>query len=49
MIDTKDYVLSKFNATELELLEPIINLVPNIVEDFLNIPFDNVMNKYNHK
>ena len=49
MIDTKDYVLSKFNVTELEFLEPIINLVPNIVDDFLNIPFDNVMNKYNRK
>lgn len=47
--DTKNYVLSKFNSKELEFLNPIINLVPDIVEDFINIPFDNVMNKYNHK
>lgn len=48
-MDTRDYVLSKFSADEMETLNPIIDMVPNIVEDFVNIPFDNVMNKYNHK
>lgn len=48
-IDTKDFVLSKFSSDELELVIPIIDLVPNIVKDFINIPFDNVMNKYNRK
>lgn len=48
-LDTKDYVLSKFSSSELEILEPIIDLVPSLVEDFLNMPFDNVMNKYNRK
>lgn len=48
-IDTKEYVLSKFSNDEIELLNPIIDLVPNIIFDFITIPFDNVMNKYNHK
>ncbi len=47
LIDTKDYVLGKFTNDELELLRPIIKKMPQIIEDFLNIPFDNVMNKYN--
>lgn len=49
LMDTKDYVLSKFSVDEMELLDPIIDLVPDIVKDFVNIPFDNVMNKYNRK
>jgi len=49
LIDTKDYVLSKFSADEMELIVPIIDMVPNIVEDFIKTPFDNVMNKYNRK
>lgn len=46
-IDTKDYVLGKFNKEELDLISPIIDNIPNIIEDYLKLPFDNVMNKYN--
>ena len=46
-IDTKDYVLGKFNKEEIKLINPIIEKMPNIIEDFLTLPFDNVMNKYN--
>ena len=46
-LDTKDYVLGKFSKEELELLNPIINNMPNIIKDFISMPFDNVMNKYN--
>lgn len=46
-IDTKDYVLGKFTMEEMELLNPIIDKMPNIIEDYLKLPFDNVMNKYN--
>lgn len=46
-IDTKDYVLGKFNKDEINLINPIIEKMPNIIEDFLKLPFDNVMNKYN--
>ncbi len=47
LLDTKDYVLGKFTSEEKELINPIINKVPNIVEDYLNITFENLMNKYN--
>ena len=46
-IDTKDYVLGKFNGEELKLINPIIDKMPNIIEDYLVLPFDNLMNKYN--
>lgn len=46
-IDTKDYVLGKFSKEELELINPIIDKMPNIIEDYLKLQFDNVMNKYN--
>ena len=46
-IDTKDYVLGKFSKEELELIKPIIQIMPKIIKDFLEIPFDNLMNKYN--
>ena len=46
-IDTKDYVLGKFSKEEMELLNPIINKIPDIIEDYFNLSFDNVMSKYN--
>lgn len=46
-IDTKNYVLGKFTEDEIELINPIIDKMPNITEDYLKLPFDNVMNKYN--
>ena len=48
-INTKDYVLGKFTMEEMELINPIIEKMPNIIEDYLNYPFENVMNKYNRK
>lgn len=46
-IDTKDYVLGKFSKDELDLINPIIDKIPSIIIDYLKLPFDNVMNKYN--
>ena len=46
-MDTKDYVLGKFTKDEIDLINPIIDKIPNIIEDYLKLPFDNVMNKYN--
>ena len=46
-MDTKDYVLGKFTKEEMDLISPIIEKMPNIIEDYLKLPFDNVMNKYN--
>ena len=49
LIDTKDYVLGSFSSDELNKIQPIINEMPNIIKDYLSLPFDNVMNKYNRK
>ena len=46
-IDTKDYVLGKLNKEELIVADSIIKKIPFIIEDYLNISFDNLMNKYN--
>ena len=48
-IDTKDYVLGKIKNEDLEIINDIIEKVPNIVNDFLNMSFDELMNKYNRK
>lgn len=47
LFDTKDYVLGKFSSDDLNLINPILDLSPKIVEDFLNLSFDRLMNKYN--
>jgi PTH1 family peptidyl-tRNA hydrolase len=46
-IETKDYVLGKFTKEEELILEDIFNISINILDDYLNISFDNLMNKYN--
>ncbi len=46
-IDTKDYVLGKFSNEELLSLRGIIKIMPDIINDYLTISFDNLMNKYN--
>ena len=46
-IDTKNYVLSKFNKEEKELIDKTISLFPTIFEDYMTTTFDNLMNKYN--
>ncbi len=48
-IDTKDYVLGKFNTEEGKVLESVLNIVPDIIEDYFNNSFDRLMNKYNGK
>ena len=47
MMDTKDYVLGKFNKEEMNLLNPIIDQIPQIIQDYIDLTFENVMNKYN--
>ena len=46
-IDKVDYVLGKFNSTELEKLNKVIDITYNIIEDFVSLSFENLMNKYN--
>ncbi len=47
LMDTKDYVLGKFNNEDLKEIKEIIKIMPNIIKDYLSMSFDNLMNKYN--
>lgn len=47
LIDTKDYVLSTINSDDMKLINNIINKIPNIIEDYLNMSFSDLMTKYN--
>lgn len=47
LIDTKDYVLGKFSDEELQDVNKIVKEMPNIIEDYLSMSFENLMNKYN--
>lgn len=46
-IDTVNYVLGKFTQEEKEKLDEVLKNIPNIIEDYLKLDFDKVMNKYN--
>ena len=46
-METKDYVLGKFSKTEQNIIDEAINITSYIIEDFINMNFDKVMNKYN--
>lgn len=48
-IDTKDYVLSKFNKNDLEILNETYNKLINVVEDFIKLDKNALMCKYNNK
>ena len=48
-IETKDYVLGKFSIDEYNLLEKTIKIGENIIDDFLIMDFNRLMNKYNKK
>ena len=45
--DMKDYVLGKLSNEEFNKLNEVILKTPKIVEDFISIDFDKLMNKYN--
>lgn len=47
MIDTKNYVLGKFNTEEIEYISKIKEITNNILNDYLNINFNDLMSKYN--
>lgn len=46
-IDTKDYVLGKFSQEEQEFIDKILPTTNEIIEKFLTMDFDKLMNKYN--
>ena len=48
-LDTKDYVLGKFNTEELKELSNIYSKLINLIDDFCDISLDRLMSKYNTK
>ena len=46
-IDTVNYVLGKFSKDEMTNLESVLNLLNNVIDDFIILSFENLMNKYN--
>ena len=46
-IDVVSYVLGKFNKNEKEFIGKAIDLSSYVINDFLSIDFDKLMNKYN--
>lgn len=46
-INMVDYVLGKFNTDEIKKLYNVISVIPDIIEDFTVLSFENLMNKYN--
>ena len=45
--DKIDYVIGKMPKEELEKLEKVTDKANEILKDYLNMNFDNLMNKYN--
>lgn len=48
-IDSKNYVLGKFDKSEYPLIESSLNTVYDAIIDYLDMDFVNLMNKYNKK
>ena len=46
-MNTKDYVLGRLSAENLNQLQNTFNTVSHILDDYLDMDFNNVMNKYN--
>lgn len=49
MIDTKDYVLGKFDNNDKRIINDVVIKMPEIFNDYINLSFDKLMNKYNVK
>lgn len=46
-VDTKDYVLGKFNSSEMKQISDILPITVDILNDFCSMSFEKVMSKYN--
>lgn len=47
LFEIKDYVLSKFSVDEAKQIEQLLSKTDEIIDDYLTLTFDNLMNKYN--
>lgn len=48
-LDTKNYVLGKFNSTEIDIISQLYPIFNEIIEAFISQNIDKIMNKYNKK
>ncbi len=46
-METKNYVLGKFNSEEIKVMDEAILKISSIINDFPKLTFENLMNKYN--
>lgn len=46
-MDTKDYVLGRFSKEEKDLINEAIDETTKIIDDYLEIPFNDLMSRYN--
>lgn len=47
--DKKDYVLGKFNKTERKILDKVFQDLIPVMDDYFQLPFEDLMSKYNRK
>ena len=47
--DKIDYVIGQISKKELEIINSVNKYATELINDFLKMNFDNVMNKYNSK
>lgn len=48
-IETKDYVLGKLSSVEIQQIAELFSVLDNVIDDYLSISFEKLMNKYNKK
>lgn len=46
-VNTKDYVLGKFSLFDKKIIDDLLPISVDILNDFCNMDFEKVMNKYN--
>lgn len=48
-IEARNYVLGKFSQEESKIIKDVVFKTADIIEEYLNISFEELMNKYNRK
>ena len=48
-MDTKDYVLGSLSKSENDIIQIVFETVCDVLDDYLKIPFSDLMSKYNRK
>ncbi len=49
LLDTKDYVLGKFNKEDRTKIDSVLEIACEVINDFCNFSFNKLMAKYNKK